>query len=478
MAVARDWEVMAVFDPDGTGGDFAYTVGLAERGLPELHVWARPPDGEDPGEDWKFSARDCGHLLNACAERLIDGRLAVGDSWGQPYDGGLVRVDFTIGAPAGRLDVEALTTRPDAVVLPVRWSLHRAPAGRLGPIDDVSEPQVRFELKRAVGALDPVAVARLPLHWQPGRAPSFDADQRYGPLTPLVVAVGAAVATADVEMTHGFVDAALCMASACGHRYGDALIAAEARAVGRQRALRALDDAVEEITRLVAGRPQRPSRRWQAVGEIMFGDTSGDRRRALLHGARHVLEEAIGTLVGLQVVADIATDAARRAGSGPWSWGRGHAVAAPSPLWWAPREQMARVRRVVGPLDGARLAMLGEIHEIEMGAPRDPLRTPYAQDVSWLRGMAIAEPVAMPRPESWLLGTPAGMELLELAAGDTAAHGHTRRHAESTLEAMAALTTAVAVANVVAPDRLRTVAAPYAVLLPGLAGEIAGRAAA
>ncbi|GAA2147213.1 hypothetical protein GCM10009844_24220 [Nocardioides koreensis] len=46
------WQVQAVFDPDGEGGDFAYTIGLRERGLPELHLWARPTLGEDPGHDW------------------------------------------------------------------------------------------------------------------------------------------------------------------------------------------------------------------------------------------------------------------------------------------------------------------------------------------------------------------------------------------------------------------------------------------
>ena len=159
MAVERDWTVMAVFDPHGLGGDFAYTVGLADRGLPELHVWARPPDGDDPGEDWKFSAQDCGRVLNQCAERLIAGELTVGSAWRQAFDAGLVQVQFAIGAPVSRLDVEALMTRGDAVVLPVRWSLHRPPVGRLGPVDEAAEPQLRLELQRLTDSLDPVAVA-------------------------------------------------------------------------------------------------------------------------------------------------------------------------------------------------------------------------------------------------------------------------------------------------------------------------------
>ena len=67
-----DWQVTAVFDPDGKGKDFAYTVGLFERELPELHLWARPSLGDDPGADWKFSPRDCCGILNELAWQLVD----------------------------------------------------------------------------------------------------------------------------------------------------------------------------------------------------------------------------------------------------------------------------------------------------------------------------------------------------------------------------------------------------------------------
>ena len=73
-----DWQVQSVFDPDGEGHDFAYTIGLHERGLPELHIWARPPIGDDPGEDWMFSCNDRCRILNEVAWRLIDGEVRVG----------------------------------------------------------------------------------------------------------------------------------------------------------------------------------------------------------------------------------------------------------------------------------------------------------------------------------------------------------------------------------------------------------------
>jgi hypothetical protein len=464
-----DWRVQAVFDPDELGGDFAYTIGLVERGLPELHIWARPPDGDDPGEDWKLSARDCAYVLNACTERLIAGRLAVGDTWTESYDGGLVRAEFTVGAAVGRLEVEALHARPDALVLPLRWSLHRPPAGALGPIAETAERQARIEWAQVVGRLDSRAVAQLPLPWQPSPAPVCSPNQQFGPLSPLVIAVGAAVATSDAERIASFMDAALYLVESHGHRYGDALIAAEARTVGRQPELRALEEPVEELVQLVAGGPHRPSRRWVAVGAHLFGKTTDDNGQSLLPGLRHVLRDALGTLLGLQVVSDVAGDASRRAGSGPWLWGS--SVVAPGPLWWAPRETMAQVRRMLGPLDAEGLATLGELHEIARGT--EP-RSPYREATGWLRGIALAEPVGMPRPESFLLGTRAGSALLELAAGDTASSAQP----QSTLAAMAAITTAIAIADVVTADRLETVATPYATLLPGLAAEIAARAAA
>ena len=103
------WQVQAVFDPDHTGGDFAYTIGLHTRGLPELHLWARPSLGEDPGLDWMLSCNDRCRALNELGGMLVAGRLAVGDEVVHEYDHGLARVTFRVdpspGAPrptAGR----------------------------------------------------------------------------------------------------------------------------------------------------------------------------------------------------------------------------------------------------------------------------------------------------------------------------------------------------------------------------------------
>lgn len=129
MATDRcDWQVIGVFDPDGTGQDFAYTNGLHRRGLPELHVWARPTDGFDPGGDFMLSARDCMHLLNMWADELITGTLTVGDTRIVTMDGGLTTGVFTASGPISRREAEAFTVPDEDVqVITFKWELRRSP---------------------------------------------------------------------------------------------------------------------------------------------------------------------------------------------------------------------------------------------------------------------------------------------------------------------------------------------------------------
>ncbi|MGH3332607.1 MAG: hypothetical protein ACRDPJ_15020, partial [Nocardioidaceae bacterium] len=75
LEVRPFWKVQVVFDPDGNGHDFAYTIGLFDHGLPELHMYARPSFGEDPGADWRFSFRDCCGVMNELASMLVRGSL-------------------------------------------------------------------------------------------------------------------------------------------------------------------------------------------------------------------------------------------------------------------------------------------------------------------------------------------------------------------------------------------------------------------
>jgi len=130
------WQVQAVFDPDGLGGDFAYTIGLHSVGLPELHLWARPTCGDDPAPDWKFSSRDLGELLNEFAGMQLGGDLVAGSVVERSYDGGMAGVRFEVGSPGDRAALQAFGIARGALVLPIRWSLDRGHAGEPRELDD------------------------------------------------------------------------------------------------------------------------------------------------------------------------------------------------------------------------------------------------------------------------------------------------------------------------------------------------------
>lgn len=137
------WQVQAVFDPDGGGKDFAYTIGLHDRSEPELHMWARPSLGEDPGDDWKLSMRDQCLILNELSWMLLDGRLSVGSELEREYDEGLAKVTFRVDPPGDREELEAYGVPPGVDVLPVRWSLRRPAEGPLVALTDDAEQHAR-----------------------------------------------------------------------------------------------------------------------------------------------------------------------------------------------------------------------------------------------------------------------------------------------------------------------------------------------
>ena len=141
------WQVQSVFDPDGTGRDFAYTIGLHTRGLPELHLWARPSLGEDP--------------------------------------------------PGDKEQLEAYGV-PDGVdVLPGLWSLERAPDGPLRPLAAGDRSAALRLFDELVASLDLGRAAPPGLARPAG--PDFGEDQRFGRVTPVVLARAAQLWQADDE---------------------------------------------------------------------------------------------------------------------------------------------------------------------------------------------------------------------------------------------------------------------------------------
>ncbi len=151
------WQVIGVFDPDHTGQDFAYTVGLAEMGFHELHMWACPTDGSDPGADFRLSHRDLRSFLNRYAELLLSGELTVGSEFSDPLDAGMTHARVTVGAPVDPGDIEAFGASGNAKVIPLRWALDREPEGRDAPVlPGVAEQIARLtvEWRRLVAKLE------------------------------------------------------------------------------------------------------------------------------------------------------------------------------------------------------------------------------------------------------------------------------------------------------------------------------------
>ena len=148
------WQVICVFDPDGTGGDFGYTVGLSVLGVPELHMWARPTHGVDPGLDFKLSMHDVGLVLNTQAERLLAGELRTGERFSVDLDGGLARAEFTAAEPCDRLELDAFQVHPRAQVVTLRWELHRTPVRPATPVPEDVRREVNLLTRHwtAVGA--------------------------------------------------------------------------------------------------------------------------------------------------------------------------------------------------------------------------------------------------------------------------------------------------------------------------------------
>ncbi len=146
------WMVQGVFDPDVKGQNFSYTIGLHDRGLPELHLWASPTDGHDPGDDWAFSHNDRCHILNELAFAMIDGRLGPGSTVVKKYDQGHATVTFDIQPPGDRDALEALGIATEAHALAEATLAVLS----LEAVADLADPNLRLSARGPwIAAFDP-----------------------------------------------------------------------------------------------------------------------------------------------------------------------------------------------------------------------------------------------------------------------------------------------------------------------------------
>ena len=361
------WQVQTVFDPDGTGADFAYTIGLHTRGLPELHIWARPGIGEDPGADWMLSTRDRGAVLNELASRMVAGRLGVGSEITREYDGGHTRVTCRIDPPGDREELEAFGVPEGVDVLPVRWSLHRAPEGTLGPLT-VRTEQTASALYDELTA-ERATSRRAPQGWRLPTVPHFDPDQTFGPLTPIVLARAAQLWQADDDTVVELLRVAAEVSIGFSLSHATAAASALARPQGRSAALAHLGDSVhqliESMTTVAAAR-----RRWRAISRAFYAD-GWDRldragRERVERNLAGLLHDVTLSCFAVEVVADVADETLLLAGRGPWVTGIGGQRLPSAAAWEAPAEVLAAIAGLLLPLDGRALTTLARVHTLAM----------------------------------------------------------------------------------------------------------------
>lgn len=450
------WQVQSVFDPDGGGFDFAYTIGLHDAGRPELHMWARPSEGEDPGDDWMFSNNDRVRILNEFAWLLLDHKIGVGSRLTRRYDDGLATVEFRIDPPGDRDQLEAYGIAPDAAVLPVRWSLLRPPEGPLTPLGDATAEAAAEEYAVVLAGLP--GRGQAPPGWALPRDPSFDPHQRFGPRTPIVLARGAEFWQADDETICHLISAAIVAGSASSGAWANAVASARARPAGRRTAVEEACDAAHELAGMLTQAPNQRGR-WQRILRALVSqhpldvaESMKDRDRAYAHQ----LGKLMCSLFVSEAVADLVDPDLCRSTRGPWLSGLRGLVACPGPEWSASAEVLAQVRELLEPLDSRTLAKLARAHESGL-----LLRSSaYAHIGGWLVGQAITSACACPW-DSVLSGLPGcqGPAWASQAPGTVAA----------LLEDFASvMTAAITYRARLSNDEVDALTMPFVALLPGL----------
>lgn len=390
------WQVQSVFDPDGTGKDFAYTIGMHTRGLPELHIWARPSLGEDPGHDWTLSANDRCRVLNDLGGMLVEGRLTVGSQVTREYDAGQATVTFRVGPPGDREELEAYGVQPDADVLPVLWSLQRPAEGPLATLTPAAKKQARSAYATLVADLD--TARRAPRGWELPTIPSFEPDQRFGPLTPLVVARAAELWQADDAALTRLLDVGVAVDQWWSLSSATSLAIAAARPVGRRSSLESLHEAthvlVSELTDAPAGRQRwrRIVRGWDAT---MWRDLDSPARHRVHRNLTRILHDLTVSALMVEAVADVAGEPLLLQARGPWVSALDDQYVLTDPAWQAVPEVLDAVRTLLEGLDLSGLARVAERHALAL---HDQLREApgYAEVCSRLEAWALVSAAVCP----------------------------------------------------------------------------------
>ena len=396
---AIDWQVICVFDPDRDKPEFAYTVGLTGRGLPELHMWARPSEGSDPGEDWKFNPRELTGLLNSCARRLIDEQLAPGTSWSSEMDFGLARVDFTVGNPTPATSLEANLAAPGARVLPIRYAPHRTPRHRGGDVDAAAAAAIVGWAEAITSASGDASTGTA------GRgAPAWDTSpgQRFGPATPVVGALRAAVLAAGPGQLADLAVFGMLLetGSPLPARVVLGATAAFGRVAGRDAAIVAARDAANADATDLLALPAVDSELLDLLGETPWSPDAERSRHAIGSLVTHVLAAAYTAAA----TADVLRGDVLTAGLSPVltavSSGRVERL-------WFPADVRAAVRARLADLDQT------DLHRLAAAVAGDEDAVTAVQVAALLAGSDC------PPVEELLAGTPTLAAVTAAADGDT-----------------------------------------------------------
>lgn len=422
-----DWKIQAVFDPDGDGHDFAYTIGLFDRGLPELHLWARPSLGDDPGADWMFSSLDCTRILNALAWRLVDGQLDINDTWDCPYDAGLVTARFRLDPPGDRQELEAYGVAHGALVLPVRWSLHRPPVSRPRPLNKRGLQRATSEYAAIRAGLP--SAATVPDGWL---LPStFLPGGEFGPLTPMLAGRVAEFWSADAITLSNLLWAATTAHQGGVLTWPATVASAVARGLGRVDEVAMARFAARALVDKRMDQRDWPQMERELTAAI--GYLPGEATPTQIHeGVRGNLTELLWCVLSTEVVADRLSGTQRLGGRGAWLTGFGPVGELPGPQWRAPRGVLDRLFAALRPLNVIELVEVAERHRDEelddycrLASAVQGWAVVAAAGCPWRGGLDRLPGVIWPRPidelQEWAtVMTSAACHRDRLAAGDVA----------------------------------------------------------
>ena len=416
-----DWTVVGVF-ADGDGlPEFSYTIGLHERGLPELFCWDQPSTGDDPGEDWGFHGLERGALLNHWARRLINGGLHPGMTWTEEMDLGLTSVTFTAGELVGPLQVGAVMLAPGVQVMPILYALHRDPLRQPVELDEAGRSEVRQWTQEVVAALTTGRGARPSAKWLPSAPYDTALQQRFGPATPLVTSLRAAARAAGPAELEDLVLLSVTLEEGAGHISARRAIAATcacARAVG----LHEQRDAAHDVAKRDARRRTQERAVRRDFAESVGENPDSRAGREAVDSITDQLGIALAAAYSAAVLVDVLAPDVRGAALGPALCAL---TAGSLPRFWF--DEQVRVKA---------LALLGDLTATQILGMSRALDD--VQDEAWLvHAAALVSGRDSPPADELLAGTPTHRRLAPMLGNDSLPQNALSRSVEDVARAVA-----------------------------------------